>query len=158
MYLHIFQVGDIVMQPAYIFSKRLILSVRHLILEVGLLDLCADQLLQPAQIFRLRRAEMHVFVHDFFQLLQLIINTGIRLRRRQMLYQAGRAATLRLNTLACNNHVIRINVRQIAQGQIRIAGAVQSGVLARQPFQAAMRADMRHSISLPDIAHPAIEG
>ena len=116
MYLHIFQVSDIVMQPAYIFSKRLVLNMRHLVLKVGLLDLRADQLLQPAKIFRLRRAEMHVFVHDFFQLLQLIINTRLRLRRRQMLYQAGSATTLRLNALACNNHVIRINVRQIAQG------------------------------------------
>ena len=146
------------MQIHHVFVEGLLFIIHNLILQVGLGNLGQHQLLQARQIIRLRAAEMHVFVHELFQLLQLVIHSSLRLRCRQMLNQAGSAAALRLNALARNSDVIRINIRQITQRQIRIAAAVQAGILARQPFQAAMRTDMSNGICLPHIAYPTVEG
>ena len=145
------------MQIHHVFVEGLLFIIHNLILQVGLGNLGQHQLLQARQIIRLRAAEVYVFVHELFQLLQLVIHSGLRLRCRQMLNQAGSTAALRLNALACNGDVIGINIRQITQRQIRIAAAVQAGILARQPLQAAMCADMRNGVCLPHIAHPTVE-
>ncbi len=158
VHLHILQIRNVIMQIHHVFIEGLFFIVSNLVLQVGLGNLRQHQLLQARQIIRLRAAEVYVFVHELFQLLQLVVHSGLRLRCRQMLNQAGSTAAFRLNTLASNSDVIRINIRQITQRQIRIAAAVQAGVLARQPFQAAMRTDMRNSVCLPHIAHPAVEG
>ena len=158
VHLHILQIRNVIMQIHHVFVEGLFFIVSNLILQVGLRNLRQHQLLQAWQIIRLRAAEVHVFVHELFQLLQLVIHPRLCLRCRQMLNQAGSAAALRLNALAGNSDVVRINIRKISQRQIRVAAAVKAGVFARQPFQAAMRTDMRNSVCLPHIAYPTIEG
>ena len=115
VYLHILQIRNVIMQAHHIFVERLLLIIVNLVLQVGFSNLFEDQLLQARQIIRLRAAEVYVFVHELFQLLQLVIHSGLRLRCRQMLNQAGSTAALRLNTFARNGDVIRINIRQITQ-------------------------------------------
>ena len=158
VHLHILQIRNVIMQIHHVFVERLFFIVSNLILQVGLGNLRQHQLLQARQIIRLRAAEVHVFVHELFQLLQLVVHSRLCLRRWQMLNQAGSATAFCLNTLAGNSDVIRINIRQISQRQIRVAAAIKAGVLARQPFQAAMRTDMRNSVCLPHIAYPTVEG
>ena len=158
VHLHILQIRNVIMQIHHVFVEGLFFIVSDLILEVGLGNLRQYQLLQARQIIRLRAAEVHVFIHELFQLLQLVVHSRLCLRCRQMLDKAGSATALRLNALAGNSNVVRINIRKISQRQIRVAAAVKAGVLARQPFQAAMRTDMRNSVCLPHIAYPTVEG
>ena len=116
MHLHIFQIGNIIMQRHNVFLEWLIRIVRHLVLQISLRRLFQHQLFQITKIFRLRRGKMHVLVHQLFQLLQLVVNSGLSLRRRQMLDKAGGSAAFGLNTLACNRNIIGINIGQIADG------------------------------------------
>ena len=115
MHLHILQIRNVIMQIHHIFVEGFLLIISNLVLQIGFSNLFEDQLLQARQIIRLCTAEVHVFVHELFQLLQLVIHSGLCLRCRQMLNQAGSAAALRLNTFARNGDVIGINVRQITQ-------------------------------------------
>ena len=74
-----------------------------------------------------------------------------------MFYQTGSTTSFGLNTLTGNRDKIRIDIRQIAQRNIRITGIIESGIFTRQPFKGSMSTNMHYRISLPDIAQPVIE-
>ena len=70
--------------------------------------------------------------------------------------EAGRAPPLRLNPFPHDGDIIRIDIRQIPQGQFGVAEMRQTRVLSRQPLQAAMGPHVNHCVRLPPVADPGI--
>ena len=100
---------------------------------------------------------MTVFVSHFFQFRQFIKSTGFRHGGGQVADKAGAAAAFGDDAFAGNRHQVRVNVGQGTQSDIRIAGVVQPGCLARQPFQIAVGAQMDHCVCFEYFPQPVIE-
>ena len=100
---------------------------------------------------------MAVFVSHFFQLCQFVESTGFRYGGGQVADKAGAAAAFGDDAFAGDGHQVRVNVGQGTQGDIGIAGTVQSGCLTRQPFQIAVGAQMNHCVCFEHFPQPVIE-
>ena len=67
MDLHVFQIGQIMVQSRHVLAERLPFLIRDFVRQIRLGYLFPHHVLQGGQVFRLRPGEMDVLVHDFFQ-------------------------------------------------------------------------------------------
>ena len=157
--LHIFQVVDTGMQ---LFQISFEISSRfrrfHRISQICRFCRRQDLLRGFRQFFRLIESVVPVLIHQPFHYRQFVINAGMTHRRRLMADQAGGATPFRLHPLANDGNQIGINIRQIAQRQLRVTLAGQAGRFPRQPLQRTVSSDMHHRISAKLVAQPFIIG
>ena len=153
-YLHVFEVGHIVVEGIGIVVKRI--AFVDFSLEVAGGSFLTDKLLCRLDIVRLCCAKMDVLIERLFQFSDLLKLPRELHRRREMTDEARRTAPLRLNPLPDNRDPVGIDIRQVAQRHIRPAAVRECRALARQPLEGAMRPDVNDRIRLPDIAEPVI--
>ena len=117
-------------------------------------DLPADR----GQLRRIHGGDVGVLVHQEFELGDVAIAFGARHRRDQVVHDEGVGAPLRLSALAGIVHQERVDQRQAAQGGVRAAGRGRCRILAGQPFQGAVLAEVDNGVRAEAVFQPAVGG
>ena len=155
---HILQVRNIIVEPGKVGRERFFPISYHFVFQVRFFHFLQNQFFQMGEVRISLPPEMDVFIHGFFQFLQLIVGTGLGLGRRQVGNEDGAASPFRLDSFAGDGHVVGVHIGQVPEGQVRIAGSGEPCIFAGQPFQASVGTHMDHGVRLPFFPEPLVEG
>lgn len=118
----------------------------QVVVELGGLDqgpdLCADR----RELRRVHRRDLGVLVQELFEAGDVPVAVGTCHRRYEVVHQGGVDAPLGLCPLARVVDQERVDQREVAQGGIGAAGGGEAGVLAGQPLQVAVLAEVDHRV------------
>ena len=143
------------METAHIIAE--IIGQRHVRIQVQLHGQLPDVLFRGLFLSLPGFAEMGIFVKEPFQVCQFFVSPRFGHGRGQVTHEAGAPPPFGLDPFSHNGHVVEIQIRQVPQGELRIAFPVQAHALPREPFQISMGAHMDDHIRLPSIPQPLIK-
>ena len=152
----VFQLFDIVMQRSDIVRKCLLSLIRHLFIQLGFHRQFANRLLHGRNVAPIS-LESYIFIDRFLQLGDFIVGTCISDRRRHVTHQTASSAALGDHTFAGDRHMIRIDIRDVPERNVRIAFFIQSDAFPRKPLQISMRPHMNDRIRFPYMTQPVVE-
>ena len=118
--LHVLDVCHIVVETRRIIVE--VIALINLILKMAGGRLFTDDILRSLNIVRLRRTEVDVLIESLLELFEFLESSCQLHRRGEMADEARRTAAFRLNPLPNDRDPVGIDVRQIAQRHIRVAG------------------------------------
>ena len=152
----VFQLFDIVMQRSDIVRKCLLFLIRHFFIQLGFHRQFANRLLHGRHIASIS-LESGILIDRFLQLGDFIVSTCISDRRRHVADKTSSSTPLGDHTFAGDRHMVWIDIRDIPEGDVRIAFFIQSDTFPRKPFQISMRPHMNDRIRFPHMTQPVVE-
>ena len=155
--LAVLQILNIGMKLSQIFLKVHAFLIGDGLVHFSLLGKLPDFILKLCRLTVLTAFEMCILVHELFKLGDFIKGPGIRRRRRKITNKAGSRTALCDYALARNRHKVRIDIRQLTHGDIRVACFVKTYSLARKPLHIAVGTEMNNSIRFEHISQPVIK-
>ncbi len=126
----------------------------EVVVELGGLDQRPDLGPHGGQLRRVHRGDLGVLVEELLQPGDVAVRLGAGHRRHQVVDEGGVRAALGLRALARVVDQERVDQRQVAERRVRAAGRGQARVLAGQPLQVAVLAEVDHRVR----AEPALGG
>ncbi len=110
------------------------------------------------QLRRVHRRDVGVLVQQLFQPGDVAVGLRAGHRRHQVVDDGGVGAPLGLRPLARVVDQERVDQRQVAQRRVGGAGGRQRGVLAGQPLQRAVLAEVDDGVGAEAVLQPAVRG
>ena len=118
----------------------------QVVVELGGLDQRPDLGADRGQLGRVHRGDRGVLVEELLQARDVAVGLGAGHRRHEVVDEGGVHAALGLGALARVVDQERVDERQVAEGGVGAAGGGQAGVLAGQPLQVAVLAEVDHGV------------
>lgn len=106
-------------------------------MQVCLHDQVPDLGLNRWQFRGIERLHLVVFVHELFELGNVVVHVGPHHGRYEVINDHGMGAALGLRALAGIVDDEGVDERQITQSKIGVTGRGEPDTLARQPFEGA---------------------
>jgi len=99
-----------------------------------------------------------VLGQQVFQSGQLLVQVGVGEDRGKVVDDAAVGAALGLGALAGIVDDVRVDVGQVHDGKVRVAGSGKPQGLSRQPLEGAVFAHVDHRVGPEAVLYPAVEG
>ena len=115
-------------------------------------DLAPDR----GQFGRVHGGDVAVLVQELFQARDVAVALGAGHRRDEVVDDGGVGAAFGLGALAGVVDQERVDERQVAQGGVGGAGGGEGGVLAGQPLQGAVLAQVHDGVGAEAVLQPAV--
>jgi hypothetical protein len=118
----------------------------QVVVELGGLDEGPDLGADRRELRRVHRADLGVLVEELLQARDVAVGVRAGHRRHEVVDEGGVDAALGLGALARVVDQERVDQRQVAEGGVGAAGGGQARVLAGQPLQVAVLAEVDHRV------------